>query len=533
MNNSLILCVVISWVIFALSSAAEDEVDKWHSEELKILSKKLEDWEQRIHSLEEDQDQRIHSLEDQVTTLSSRLNEKEETVRNLAERLAAVEIDTWKMNESQDKKEDAETKMEIKSVTSTGFGNQTLEERVEKLEDLAKVQTLRSCQEYYDNGITTSGYYSVDPDGTLIGDVSFVVYCKFNYDGKQAVTEILHDKDFMLEIEHCPSPFCFQLDVTYSGSIGQISTLKDISDTCYQQITFDCFLSPLDVNGDPVGVWLDKDGNEQVYFDGNNEGLHTCSCGAYNNCSDTEHGLLCNCDAAQIPLVQEDSGVITNVDALPITGFRYGDLKYQTQFASVHIGKLLCEGKKTVKPENLMDSCVNLKLDGVTQSGNFILNDQSVSYCEMTKKITDPDIQRHVGRIQYREEDVAFIVTATENSGCIPTGVITFDNKIIDYSNSFNIKEGIFVVPVTGNYLFFFNSPVGITDFSGVYVHVNGYDDYFFEEATLTDDSSYLLNFMFTMQLEEGLELWLENPSSDTLFNNLNYPMTFVGYKTY
>merc|ERR1712198_103423 len=56
--------------------------------------------------------------------------------------------------------------------------------------------------------------------------------------------------------------------------------------------------------------------------------------------------------------------------------------------------------------------------------------------------------------------NVGFIVTATKTDGYIPTGVITFDDKVIDPSNAFNIQEGKLIVPSSGNYLFFFNSHV-------------------------------------------------------------------------
>ena len=50
-----------------------------------------------------------------------------------------------------------------------------LEERVRKLEDLAKIGTLRSCAEYAKFGLRNSGPYLVDPDGSLIGQAPFQV----------------------------------------------------------------------------------------------------------------------------------------------------------------------------------------------------------------------------------------------------------------------------------------------------------------------------------------------------------------------
>ena len=50
-----------------------------------------------------------------------------------------------------------------------------LEGRVAKLEDLAKIGTLRSCYEYSQYGLKTSGPYLIDPDGGLIGQEPFQV----------------------------------------------------------------------------------------------------------------------------------------------------------------------------------------------------------------------------------------------------------------------------------------------------------------------------------------------------------------------
>ena len=75
-----------------------------------------------------------------------------------------------------------------------------LEERVEKLEELAKVGTLRTCAEYAQYGLKTSGLYMVDPDGPLLGQPPFQVFCNFeaginrgdDFYNQQFVTRILY-----------------------------------------------------------------------------------------------------------------------------------------------------------------------------------------------------------------------------------------------------------------------------------------------------------------------------------------------------
>jgi len=77
-----------------------------------------------------------------------------------------------------------------------------IEERLAKLEDLAKIGTLRSCYEYSQYGLKTNGHYMIDPDGGLIGQEPFQVYCNF----KTGATEVMHDTEDLTDVEHCHDP---------------------------------------------------------------------------------------------------------------------------------------------------------------------------------------------------------------------------------------------------------------------------------------------------------------------------------------
>merc|ERR1711962_152871 len=83
--------------------------------------------------------------------------------------------------------------------------NDNIEDRVNKLEDLAKIGPLRSCFEYSQYGLKTSGPYLVDPDGGLIGQEPFQVYCNFT----TGATEVLHDTEILTEVVHCHDPGCY------------------------------------------------------------------------------------------------------------------------------------------------------------------------------------------------------------------------------------------------------------------------------------------------------------------------------------
>ena len=314
-------------------------MEKLNSDEFRILSNQI----QSLSSTVQNKDEQITKLQDQVKDLSIRLQDNEVKIGKclqkeesefslLMERVAALEKSGAKFGENTDyiSLDTVKNEANVPLQLSYGLSNKTLEERVEKLEELSKIKALRSCHEYGMYGITTSGTFTIDPDGDLLGGKPFDVYCNFGDDGNQAITEVSHDQDFVVEISPCPTPKCYQLDVSYFAPMSQIDTLKDISETCTQSISFNCFLSALSVNENPIGVWLNKEGGEEFYFVGDNSGEHICSCGLTQDCSDSENGLLCNCDA-QIPVVQNDTGIITSQSALPITGFRYGDMKYESQ----------------------------------------------------------------------------------------------------------------------------------------------------------------------------------------------------------
>merc|ERR1712133_141812 len=94
-----------------------------------------------------------------------------------------------------------------------------------------------------------------------------------------------------------------------------------------------------------------------------------------------------------------------------------------------------------------------MKTKGIMTPGHYVLNDQTIVYCDMTKPISDDSIQSHVGRLSYT--DVMF-VASKRSGGFISTGHITFETESIDNSNSFDHQRGEFVAPKTGSYIFQF-----------------------------------------------------------------------------
>jgi hypothetical protein len=121
------------------------------------------------------------------------------------------------------------------------------------------VKVLRSCNELVAQGVSKSDFYEIDPDGELIGSPPITVYCNFD----TGVTEVIHDSESMLKVEHCSEVGCYRHDVQYLAPMNQIQALIQLSDSCSQSFGFGCYLAPLSSEEVNQGNWLDKNGNIQ------------------------------------------------------------------------------------------------------------------------------------------------------------------------------------------------------------------------------------------------------------------------------
>ena len=199
----------------------------------------------------------------------------------------------------------------------------------------------KSCHELAEKGasLSDSGMYNIDPDGESIGQDPIQVYCDFETNS----TQILHDKEEMIEIEKCSGIGCAVYDLTYQAPLAQISALISLSENCYQDLSFGCFLAPLQFEGEDNGFWTDNNGDNQAFFNGAHPGQHICACGEDQTCGDARVDLVCNCDQKS-PVWTSDDGRITAKDLLPIKSFHYGPLKYDVERANITVGRLTCSG---------------------------------------------------------------------------------------------------------------------------------------------------------------------------------------------
>jgi hypothetical protein len=135
--------------------------------------------------------------------------------------------------------------------------NPSIEERLQYVEQISKTKVLRTCYELAQSGVDQSGTYQVDPDGHLVGEKPISVYC----DMETGETEVVHNSEEMIKIDHCSTFGCFRHLVDYQVPESQIQALIQLSETCTQEIDFGCFLAPLSaLDGTTFGSWIDKNG---------------------------------------------------------------------------------------------------------------------------------------------------------------------------------------------------------------------------------------------------------------------------------
>ena len=227
--------------------------------------------------------------------------------------------------------------------------NKGIDDDIKYLMELSKLNVVRTCEEMAMYGVDKTGFFMLDPDG-LGGEVPIRVYCQFGQSGV-AFTTISHNSEGHIQVANCKDPGCYSRKVEYNAPMKQIESLIQWSESCTQDIVYECFMSGLQIQGIDYGFWLDRNGDSQIYWTGSHHGQHVCSCHYTDEgCFDEENlGNLCNCDALK-PSEMSDFGTITNSTALPITELRFGGLEVDVQTAFHTLGKLSCSGMKPIDP---------------------------------------------------------------------------------------------------------------------------------------------------------------------------------------
>ena len=193
---------------------------------------------------------------------------------------------------------------------------------------------------------SSSGNYMIDPDGNR-GVAPFSVYCDMNDKDGVGVTVISRDSESRTHvgpsIPGCDSAGCYSKDVRYTGvSTAQLAALTRVSQSCEQLIKFQC-KNDMDFIEAGFAWWVSRDGLSITYWGGATGHDKICACGVTNSCTG---GTNCNCDNSDVQGGwYEDSGLLTDKSALPVTQIRLGDLDDSNEEGYHTLGKLKCYGQ--------------------------------------------------------------------------------------------------------------------------------------------------------------------------------------------
>ena len=189
---------------------------------------------------------------------------------------------------------------------------------------------------------SSTGYHVIDPDGER-GVAPFSVYCDMSDKGGVGVTIISHDSEsrtYVSNIPGCGIQGCYSRNVTYTGvSTAQLAALVVVSKNCEQLIKFECYGDVAFVE-DGFAWWVSRDGRKMNYWGGAPGGSRMCACGVTNSCV---KGAKCNCHNKQGDW-REDSGILTDKSALPVSEIRLGDLDGSQEKGYHTLGKMKCYG---------------------------------------------------------------------------------------------------------------------------------------------------------------------------------------------
>ena len=187
---------------------------------------------------------------------------------------------------------------------------------------------------------SSSGNFIIDPDGKG-GVTPFSVYCDMSDKGGVGVTVISHDSESRTHVGNipgCGGAGCYSKDVTYTGvSTAQLAALTRVSQKCEQFIKFECN-NDVRFIAHKFAWWVSSNGTRVNYWGGATGYNNMCACGLTNSCL---NGEKCNCDYQSSSAGwREDSGLLTDKSALPVTQIRLGDLNASNVEGYHTIGKL-------------------------------------------------------------------------------------------------------------------------------------------------------------------------------------------------
>ncbi|XP_038146709.1 contactin-associated protein-like 4 [Cyprinodon tularosa] len=202
----------------------------------------------------------------------------------------------------------------------------------------------QSCEAYKHNG-NTSGYFYIDVDSS--GPIKpQLVYCNMTAD-ENTWMEVQHNNTELTKVRPSPGENQHMVHFNYMSAEEQLKAILHQSEYCQQELSYQCRKSRLlnTQEGSPFSWWLGGPGLGlvQTYWGGAHPGSQQCACGLQGDCVDPQ--LYCNCDADRLEW-NEDSGLISHKESLPIRSLVLGDVRRPGSEAAYRVGSLQCHGDR-------------------------------------------------------------------------------------------------------------------------------------------------------------------------------------------
>ena len=153
----------------------------------------------------------------------------------------AIEENVRNLNETKEIVEDQKIKLQEQEIAQRSSDQKitTLTDTLEILQRFSKVGT--SCGQLARLGFNVSDTFYLDYDGLGLGKPPFEAFCRF------PEQTLIVGQEVSVDATHCDTNFCFEHPLNYDVAEEQFEKLLEVSTTCSQSVTLNCFSSPINV----------------------------------------------------------------------------------------------------------------------------------------------------------------------------------------------------------------------------------------------------------------------------------------------